>query len=124
LEPLALRRATVVTEREQVVRDELTRSREPEAGKAGEHAALVGDLGRQDDVECRDAVAGDEQQAFVVERVELADLAAADVRGGFRHGWVPPSGRGGGHGRTWSRGWQSWRRGRRPRRASPRRGAQ
>jgi hypothetical protein len=53
--------------------------------RPGEHAALVRDLGRQDDVEGRDPVAGDEQQALVVELVQLADLAAPDVRDGFRH---------------------------------------
>ena len=42
----------------------------------------------QDDVEGRDAVARDEQQALVVERVELANLAARDVACGFRHGRV------------------------------------
>ena len=67
------------------------RAREPERGEAGEHAALVGDLGRQHDVERRDAVAGDEQQPLVVERVELAHLAAPDVDGRFRHGRAPPS---------------------------------
>ena len=46
------------------------------AGEAGEHAALVRDLGRQDDVEGRDPVARDEQQALVVELVDLAHLAA------------------------------------------------
>ena len=84
LEPPALGRAAVLAQREQVVRDELACPREPEAREPGQHAALVGDLRRQDDVEGRDAVARDEQQALVVERVELADLAAADVQG-FRH---------------------------------------
>ena len=91
LEPPALHRPAVVPDGEQVVRAELARAREPERRQAAEHAALVGDLGRQDDVERRDPVARDEQQAVVVERVELADLSAADVHGGIRHGWVPPS---------------------------------
>ena len=54
------------------------------AGQAGQHASLVGDLGREDDVEGRDAVRCDEQQPLVVECVELADLAATDVHC-FRH---------------------------------------
>jgi hypothetical protein len=90
LEPAALHRAPVVADREHVVRDELTQQREPEPREPGEHAALVGDLRRQDDVEGRDAVAGDEQQTLVLERVELADLAGRDVRGAFRHVPVPP----------------------------------
>ena len=53
--------------------------REPEPREAGQHAALVGDLGRQHDVEGRDPVARDEQQALVVEGVDLAHLAAGDV---------------------------------------------
>ena len=55
------------------------------AGEPGEHAALVGDLGRQDDVERRDAVARDEQQPLVVERVELAHLAARRRGRRLRH---------------------------------------
>ena len=60
-----------------MIRDDVLRPREPERREAGEHAALVGDLGRQDHVEGRDPVGGDEQQALVVEGVELAHLAAA-----------------------------------------------
>ena len=86
LEAPALERAAVLAQREQMVRDELPRPREPERRQAGEHPPLVGDLGRQDHVEHRDPVGGDEQQALVVERVELAHLAAADVDGGLRHG--------------------------------------
>ena len=44
----------------------------------------------QHDVERRDPVGRDEQQPVVVERVELADLAAAEMRGGFRHERIPP----------------------------------
>jgi hypothetical protein len=79
-------------QRDQVVWDDLSRAREPEAGETGEHAALVRDLGRQHDVEGRDAVAGDEQQALGIELEDLADLAARDVDGRFRHGRVPPCG--------------------------------
>ena len=50
---------------------------EPVARQAGEHAALVGDRRRQDDVEGADAVRRDQQQPVVVERVEVAHLAGA-----------------------------------------------
>ena len=55
---------------------------EPEARQAGQHPALVGDLGRQDDVEGRQAVRRDEQQPVLAERVQVAHLAAADERAG------------------------------------------
>ena len=55
-------------------------SREPEARQAGQHAALVRDRRRQDDVEGAMPVAGDQQQPVVVDRVEVADLAGADER--------------------------------------------
>ncbi len=123
LETLALGRAAVVAQREQVVRHEMPRAREPVRREARQHAALVGDLGRQHDVEGRDPVAGDEQQPVVVERVELADLAAPTC--------VALSGmcvfllreRVGGAGRRFGRGWRSSRRGRRRRRALRRRGS-
>src|SRR5581483_3075699 len=89
LEPAALRRAAVRTETEQVVRDEVAGLREPVPGEAGEDASLVRDLGRQHDVERRDAVARDEQQPVVVEREEFTDLAAAEVRRGTRHAQPP-----------------------------------
>jgi hypothetical protein len=57
--------------------------REPVAGEAGQDAALVRDLGRQDDVEGRDAVGRDEQQALVVDLVDLADFP--DAMWGLRH---------------------------------------
>ncbi len=50
------------SERRAVVRDDPRRLREPERRQAGQDAPLVGDLGRVDDVEGRDPVAGDEQQ--------------------------------------------------------------
>ena len=121
LEPPALGRAAVVAQREQVVRDDLARAREPERRQAGQHAALVGDLGRQDDVEGRDAVAGDEQQALVVERVELADLAASDVRGASDMNGFLLRGETAQTVEACCRGWRSSRRGRRRRRARRRR---
>ena len=73
-----------------MVPDEVACPGEPEPGQPGQDTSLVGDLGGKDDVERRDAVARDQQQALVVEGVQLADLAASDVQG-FRHAWVPPS---------------------------------
>ena len=89
LEAPALERPAVVAKREQMVRDELLRPREPERGETGEHAALVRDLGRQDHVEGRDPVGGDEQQALVVEGVELSYLPAGEMDRGLRHGRAP-----------------------------------
>ena len=81
---------------EQVVRDDLAGQPEPERRQAGEDAALVGDLGRKDDVEGRDPVGGDEQQPLVVERVQLAHLSAREVDGSVRQGRAPPAVRAGG----------------------------
>src|SRR6202011_5311927 len=78
LEPPAFRRPPIGAEGEQVIRDDRARPREPEPRQAGEHAPLVWDLGGEHDVERRDAVAGDEQQPLIVERIELANLPARD----------------------------------------------
>ncbi len=67
-----------------MVPNDMRRAREPVARQPGEDAPLVGDLGREDDVERGDAVGRDEQEPFVVQRVELADLAASNVHC-FRH---------------------------------------
>ena len=117
LEPPALGRAAVVAQREQMVRDDVLRPREPEAGEPGEHAALVRDLGGKDDVEGRDAVARDEQQPLVVECVDLADLSACDVCG-LRHALAPLRGCGDGRRRrrrAWCRRSRRRRRRGRPR---------
>ena len=76
LEPAALGRAAVVAQREQVVRDELARRANQNAERPVSTRPLSGISVGQDDVERRDPVARDEQQPVVVERVELADLAA------------------------------------------------
>ncbi len=93
VEPPALHRARVRAQLQEVVRHELARPREPERGQAREHAPLVRDVGGQDDVEGRDPVARDEQEALLVECVDLADLSRGDVGRGFRHGRAPPGGR-------------------------------
>ena len=49
---------------------------EPEDGDLVEDLSLVGDAGREDDVERGDAVGGDEQER-VAEVVDVADFAAA-----------------------------------------------
>ncbi len=85
LEASAFERAPVGPDREEVVPDDVARAREPERREAGEHPALVGDLRGQHDVEGRDAVGRDEEQLSLTERVDLADLAAGEVRR-LRHG--------------------------------------
>src|SRR5215470_10467971 len=64
-----------------MVRTDSPRAREPERSEAGQHAALVWNGRRQDDIEGGDAVGGNEQQALVVDRVQLPDLAASEVNG-------------------------------------------
>ena len=68
--------------------------REPVQRERGEHAALVGDRRRQDDVERRDAIGGDEQQPAVAGVVDLAHLAGGEMveRERARHE-LPPGGR-------------------------------
>ena len=53
---------------------------EPEPRERGEHAALVGDVVGQHDVEHRHAVGCHDQQPVVTDLVELAHLARVDVR--------------------------------------------
>ena len=122
LEPPALGRAPVLAQGDQVVRDDRFGLREPEGREPGEDAALVGDLRRQHDVEGRDAVAGHEEQALVVEGVDLADLAAGDVARCFRHE-PAPFGRECAGGRRRCRRTGRSLRGRRRCRARPDRGA-
>ena len=52
---------------------------EEEHAHRGQDATLVGYLVVEDEVERRDAVAGDEQQVVVVDAVELANLAAGQM---------------------------------------------
>src|SRR5918994_2017515 len=62
-----------------MVRDDLACAREPEGGQPRENAALVRDRRRQDDVERGDAVARDQCEGAVVQRVDLAHLPARDM---------------------------------------------
>ena len=63
-----------------MVRDDRLRAREPVAGEPGQHAALVRDLGRQDDVEHRDAVArGQEQAGALVGDERFAELERISI---------------------------------------------
>ena len=80
--------------RDHVVAHDVARQREPVQRERREHAALVGDRRRQDDVEGRDAVGGDEQQAVVAGVVDLPHLAGGEVveRERARHE-LPPGGR-------------------------------
>ena len=77
LEAPADHRAAVVAETEKMVRDELTRSCEPEGRQTRLDAPLVRNRCRQHDVERRDAVACDERQA-AVESLTAIKRAGAD----------------------------------------------
>src|SRR5439155_18750810 len=81
LEPPAFGRAPVGPQREQMVRHDPARAREPEPGQSCQDASLVGDLGREDDVERRDPVAGNEQEPPGDELEQLANLPAPNVDG-------------------------------------------
>ena len=62
----------------QLVRDDVAEPVEPEVGQLGQDLALARDRVGQDDVEGRQAVAGDDQQRVGVDGVDVADLAAAE----------------------------------------------
>ena len=81
---LALERTPVRQDSPEMVRDDVGGTSEPERREAGQHASLVGNRRREHDVEGGDAVARDEEQPVLVERVDLADLAAREVHG-LRH---------------------------------------
>jgi hypothetical protein len=53
---------------------------EPEEGELGEDTTLVRDAGTEDIVEGGDAVGGDEEELVLVERVDVAYLAAGSER--------------------------------------------
>ena len=58
-----------------VVRNDVGQFVEPEKRKLGEHAALIGNGRGKNDVECRKAVGGDDQQT-IAEVVNVANLSA------------------------------------------------
>src|SRR5262249_19356634 len=64
------------------------RPREPERGKTGEDATLVRDHRRMHDVERRDAVGRQQQEALGVECVQVSDLPASQAHG-FSHDTLP-----------------------------------
>ena len=72
-------RAPVGSQLEQVVRDDLLVRENQKAERPVRTRPLSGIGVRQDDVEGRDPVACDEQQPIVVQREDLAHLAACDV---------------------------------------------
>src|ERR1700704_1380000 len=63
-----------------MIRNDALRPIEPEAGELGEHAALVGDRRRQNDVERGEAIAGDDDEPIATGPVAVADLAAPEER--------------------------------------------
>ena len=65
-----------IEDRDEGVGDDLGGALEPELRGASEHRALPRDAVRHDHVEGRNAVGGDEQQAVVVECIDIAHLAA------------------------------------------------
>jgi hypothetical protein len=60
----------------QMVGDDRSGAREPEARDLIEHAAFAGNGIGQYDIEGRQAIGGDDQQALRVERIDIAHLAA------------------------------------------------
>src|SRR3990170_3158184 len=72
-------RPAVGAELEEMVGDDLACPSEPERREPGEHLPLVRDRRRQDDVEGRDPVAGDELEAPVAELEDLPYLPARDM---------------------------------------------
>ena len=82
-----------------VVGDDVAGGLEPEHRHLGQHLALVGDRGRQDDVVGRDPVGGDHDDLVAV-RVHLADLSRGDqsqvVEGGAHGAMLTMAGDGSG----------------------------
>ena len=62
---------------DKMVRDDLARLVEPEFGDPGQDDSLPVDLGRQDDIECRESVTCDKQEA-IAGIVDVPDLPASD----------------------------------------------
>ena len=58
----------------------------PEDRELGEHFALVRYAGRENVIECRDAIGSDEDQALVIQLINVSDLAARQKRESFNFG--------------------------------------
>ena len=72
-----------------MVGDDVAEEVEPEEGKLGEDAALVGDAGAEDVIEGRDAIGGDEEEVGAGiggQGVDVADLALGCAREGAEVG--------------------------------------
>ena len=59
----------------QLIRNNVAQLVEPEIGDGLQHFTLARDRVGQDDVEGGKAIAGDDEQLFVVDGVDVADLA-------------------------------------------------
>ncbi len=79
LEPRAHHRPAVLAQVAEVVRHDVAGAREPERREPGEDASLVRNRRPQHDVEGRYAIARDERERLLVQRVDLANLPATDV---------------------------------------------
>ena len=62
--------------RDQMVRHDVLQKVEPEQRNLGQHSALVRNAGREDVVERRNAVGGHEEQAVVIQPVNIPNLPA------------------------------------------------
>ena len=115
LEPPALGRAAVGAQREQVVRDQLARAREPEPGEPGQDASLVRDLGGQD--RRRTSRCGRWRRAAGARRRARRARAPCRLQGGLPQAWSGflLAGRDGRDGRRRRRRERPSRRGRRRR---------
>ena len=65
--------------RDDVIANDVRREREPVEREGREHPALVGDRRREDDVERRDAIRGDQQKPPITGVVELPHLAGGEM---------------------------------------------
>ena len=73
---LDLRRVLAHIGGDEVIGHDVLQEVEPEQRNLGQHLSLVWNAGRQNVVESRNAIGGDEQQAVAVQTINVANLAA------------------------------------------------
>ena len=61
---------------DQVISDDVFQLLKPELGESCEHFAFTFDRRRQDSVERGDAIRGDDEQAFIIDFVDVAHFTA------------------------------------------------
>src|SRR5580692_6133669 len=59
-----------------MVRNDVRKKVKPEQRNLSQHPPFLRDAGRQHVVECRDAVGSNEQQALIIQLIDIAHLAA------------------------------------------------